>query len=362
MSSRKKPPLLIPGAFRLRTLNVWTRIASLGLTAVLVSSTAFSFGAERTTRDDLSSAKIAAALDDDFQAARYAVAGEESLERKYRLELGKEVFGRHRAAAAALAATMKDVLKIGTIADRSVANAVLRAHTLYLSATTRMFAAVDRGDTSLVIALDHGTVDPVFDTIQGTVERRADFNHAAENASFERLRDRQQRIMASTIVLSALGLLCLGIFIAALLSFQRRLRAAHQAEVVALEEAALIDNLTGIGNHRAYREELIREVSRAQRHGEPLSLAFLGVDDFKVVNDRNGHMHGDAVLVKLAGLLRSLRAEDRAFRIGGDEFAVLLAHTSKREARETMQRLRVAMEAQTKRDDRHDRTCDVERF
>ena len=78
----------------------------------------------------------------------------------------------------------------------------------------------------------------------------------------------------------------------------------------------MTDDLTGIGNHRAYQEDLRREVSRAYRYGETLTLVSLDIDDFKVVNDRNGHAQGEWVLTTLAALLSSFRMEDLAYRVG----------------------------------------------
>ncbi len=84
---------------------------------------------------------------------------------------------------------------------------------------------------------------------------------------------------------------------------------------------ALTDPLTGLGNHRSFRESLVRELERSRTTGEPLTLCLLDVDDFKRVNDRFGHPVGDQVLVRVAGRLRQ---GGETFRVGGDEFAILL--------------------------------------
>jgi diguanylate cyclase (GGDEF)-like protein len=85
---------------------------------------------------------------------------------------------------------------------------------------------------------------------------------------------------------------------------------------------ALTDNLTGLGNHRAYQAALHDRIAEAERSGEPFSLCLLDVDDFKGVNDTYGHAAGDHVLVLLGGLLREAHQAE-AFRFGGDEFAIL---------------------------------------
>ena len=97
------------------------------------------------------------------------------------------------------------------------------------------------------------------------------------------------------------------------------------AEVVA---EALEDPLTHLGNHRAFQEELDRQVAAAERYGQPLSLVMLDLDDFKGTNDAEGHAEGDRTLARFGRIVTStMRRPDRAFRIGGDEFAILLPHT-----------------------------------
>jgi diguanylate cyclase (GGDEF)-like protein len=84
------------------------------------------------------------------------------------------------------------------------------------------------------------------------------------------------------------------------------------------------DSLTDLGNHRAFEDELARAVGVTARSREPLALALIDLDDFKSINDRFGHRRGDEVLSKVARILDQGRGLDRAFRIGGDEFALLL--------------------------------------
>ncbi|WP_038057426.1 sensor domain-containing diguanylate cyclase [Thermus amyloliquefaciens] len=100
-----------------------------------------------------------------------------------------------------------------------------------------------------------------------------------------------------------------------------------------LEEAALTDPLTGLGNRRAFDRYLLEELKRAERYGYPLSLAILDLRGFKQVNDRLGHAVGDLALIQVAQALgRERRNGDRLFRWGGDEFAALFPHTPKQGA------------------------------
>ena len=88
---------------------------------------------------------------------------------------------------------------------------------------------------------------------------------------------------------------------------------------------SLRDALTGLGNHRSFQEELERQWAGSARYHTRLALAIVDLDDFGKVNDAEGHAGGDRVLVGVAGLLTAgLRRSDEVFRIGGDEFAVLM--------------------------------------
>lgn len=94
------------------------------------------------------------------------------------------------------------------------------------------------------------------------------------------------------------------------------------------------DALTGLGNRMAFEETQEDECARARRSTQPLSLLYIDLDSFKQVNDRNGHGAGDRALQQLATAVRAaIRARvDRAYRIGGDEFAVLLPGSTAEQA------------------------------
>ncbi|HEX2141981.1 MAG TPA: EAL domain-containing protein [Candidatus Limnocylindria bacterium] len=103
---------------------------------------------------------------------------------------------------------------------------------------------------------------------------------------------------------------------------------------------ALQDPLTELGNHRAFQEELERQVEAAQRYEVPLSLVLIDLDEFKTINDRLGHAAGDRTLARFGKLVTtSVRRPDRPFRVGGDEFAILLPHTDAEGARIVARRL-----------------------
>ena len=92
------------------------------------------------------------------------------------------------------------------------------------------------------------------------------------------------------------------------------------------------DALTGLLNRRAYEERLPVEIARANRFGWPLSLCLLDLDGFKKLNDTLGHPSGDRALQQVAALIDESRLADDGFRIGGDEFAILMPETERKDA------------------------------
>jgi diguanylate cyclase (GGDEF)-like protein len=106
--------------------------------------------------------------------------------------------------------------------------------------------------------------------------------------------------------------------------------ARRYAEARALAD---LDALTNVHNRRYFHETLAREVARAQRYQRRLALIVFDLDDFKAVNDRIGHLAGDAVLAEASErMLSVVRSADVACRVGGDEFAIVLPESSGEDA------------------------------
>jgi diguanylate cyclase (GGDEF)-like protein len=108
-----------------------------------------------------------------------------------------------------------------------------------------------------------------------------------------------------------------------------------------VEQQALVDSLTGLANRRLCTAALEKELARAQRFDEPLTLVLADIDDFKRINDRWGHPTGDEVLKAFAQRLKeSVREIDLAGRWGGEEFALLLPGTGLEGGRQLAERIR----------------------
>ncbi len=133
----------------------------------------------------------------------------------------------------------------------------------------------------------------------------------------------------NTLVFLSYGLPCAIGFVtlAVLIS---NFRDAHREE----SEAADTDTLTNIGNARSFYVDLANELLRSSRYEHTFSLAYLDIDNFKLVNDSRGHAEGDKLLIEVANSLKeALRETDVVARLGGDEFACLLPEAHQAEAK-----------------------------
>jgi diguanylate cyclase (GGDEF)-like protein len=103
---------------------------------------------------------------------------------------------------------------------------------------------------------------------------------------------------------------------------------------------AALDQLTGLYNRRSGEQRLSQEMSRAQRHGRPLTVLLMDLDGLKQVNDKHGHAAGDTLLKGFADRLqRAIRGSDLAVRLGGDEFMALLPECRAEEVRHVLARI-----------------------
>jgi diguanylate cyclase (GGDEF)-like protein len=176
---------------------------------------------------------------------------------------------------------------------------------------------------------DFGYVEPI--AVHGSSYV---FEVTTDGAVFERQLSSMRRSL-----LIAGGLAFLGAAALFWLTGGRRVLRMHR---FALERATR-DGLTDLPNHRAFQDALRQAGDASERYGEDTALLLIDLDRFKSENDRHGHRHGDSLLKGAARALAAGRPSDLAFRVGGDEFALLLRHTDAGGARRAASRLRTRL-------------------
>jgi diguanylate cyclase (GGDEF)-like protein len=148
------------------------------------------------------------------------------------------------------------------------------------------------------------------------------------------------------IAAEGLILLAVGVVLTVYQANVRRQRIGLQAGVEVERRLARVDEVTGLGNRRAFDEALTIEIARAARERLPLSVGLVDVDNLRRVNDAHGHLEGDRRLAEVARVMeRSLRGTDRCFRWGGDEFVVVMTGTDREAAEGVLGRMADEIEA-----------------
>ena len=219
------------------------------------------------------------------------------------------------------------------------ANAVGPLHAAFVLDGRAAVAAIMLGDDRGARTIETAQAWPKLAEIRTELDAIASGSVLANDRGDALVREGTRQLIKLIAGVTLFGLVLMSGIAALLARYQRGATTASEEKLV-LEKAALTDNLTSLGNHRAFSEDFAREISRAKRNQHPLVLALIDIDDFKAVNDSRGHAHGDDVLARVGNLLRSMRHEDRAYRVGGDEFALLLVETDAAAAKITLARLR----------------------
>ncbi len=206
------------------------RLATLGLLVVLFATPGLAFWGAFATYRAGEELEVATTANTAAQAARYAVAAQESLERKYRLDPGEAVRTKHREAADALmtSLTRVAVLKPSEIGHVS---SIVDRHKVYIAAIDHMFAAVDAGDIAAATEIDNTELDPAFDVIEEDVFALAEQYRSQAASALGALSAVQRRVLFATPLVFVISA-------ALLLFFWRVLRAAqHEARAGLLREA-----------------------------------------------------------------------------------------------------------------------------
>jgi diguanylate cyclase len=185
--------------------------ASVGLVLVLLAVSVFAVLESQLTAAAAEEAVAASTVSDDYWRAATAVAAEESLERKYRLEPGAGVRARFDQSAAALVTALVEIQRDGDISDRTLVSQVTEQHGRFLEATGRLFDAIDRGDIAAALRIDADETDPVFGVMEAAVLDAAAGKHDRALIALQELQNLESVTRVLTPVVFLAGLLLAGL-------------------------------------------------------------------------------------------------------------------------------------------------------
>ena len=324
----------------------WVVRASVaGLLGVLCFLTGFSVITQNRVARESKRADTASRLSATYQDARHWVTEAKSVERRYRFEGSYAVRLSQSRRRTVWEADLRSVVRLDPSADgRAEVDRLLDLQMRYEFASLGLFRAIDNEDAAGIQHLDHEVIDPIFGVLEYMIHQQAQKASAKALEHSASLREHlayASRAIAIAFTVGIVLLVCFGLI---LVRFRRRLDAARAGEVARLAQIAITDPLTGLRNHRAFQEDLARELQVVGRTGDPLSLVLLDLDGLKAINDNLGHQAGDERLQATAAAIRAIqRATDLAYRVGGDEFAVILPSARALGALEFAQRLRITV-------------------
>jgi diguanylate cyclase (GGDEF)-like protein len=248
------------------------------------------------------------------------------------------------AAQRTFDSTLANRVREATSAEKATLASIAQLHRQAVSAAWQvMLLQADHNRSAGSIYGER--VIPLYEALSHRIEAEAVRREAQAQVVSARWKNLQHVLQLTMIAIGLLGIVILSWLAKTLKSHQRRAEMATESEMRRLEAAALSDSLTSLGNHRSFREDLAKELARSRRHGHKITLALIDIDDFKALNDSRGHAHGDEVLVDTARALGSGRKEDRAYRIGGDEFAIIFLEVGGDDAEIALERLRTRLKA-----------------
>jgi diguanylate cyclase (GGDEF)-like protein len=310
---------------------------SAALVALIVVVTIGSLVTSNAARTSAVAVRVASA----YGHAAAAIAAEESLERKYRLQPGPVPKAAHAAAEVSLGNAMHQVAVLGGSADRALARTVMREQTAYVAASALLFRSVDRHDPVAVTnAIDTRSVDPAFGVMEGQVYYAAALSDTAALSAAASVSGIGRLTMLVDLVtlLAAIGLVAGGAVV--MTRYQQKLHAESEHN----RYQALHDPLTDLPNRTLFQDRTGVALRAAARSSATVAVLLMDLNRFKEVNDTLGHQYGDHLLLQVADRLRgSLRDSDSVARLGGDEFAILLPVSGWEEALAATQRVDAAL-------------------
>jgi diguanylate cyclase len=307
-----------PGAASRRDLL--GRWGSTVLALILLSLTAVSLWSAVTTSSAAMMADRSRVVSADYSEARFQVAQEESLERKYQLEPGPKGRALHTAAVLALDAVMRQLALVDTPQRAQIAE-IVNDNAAYVKSVRLLFDATDAHNTPLALQIDRTVDDPVSRDLQAEVYGLAQQENLAAARYGLQLRHTETVALAATIGAFGVGMLLVALVLRARRRYDQQL-AVHAA---ASERQARHDALTGLPNRLAFGEQLQTALIAALAGGRSIGVVLLDLDRFKEINDTLGHHYGDKLLELIGPRLREvLRPDDLVARLGGDEFVIML--------------------------------------
>lgn len=321
----------------------WSGCLMVELLSTLIGLFVYTSQSQQHIQDSTQRARNAFNVSNLYQQAHYLVVEQQSNEQQYLLSPNAANLANLLSGMAAFEGNLAFIVQVSHPSEHAEILPIVTTQPQYHAAVQQMATALQAGNVEAANQIAHQHLDPLFVVLQTEIDQAATQAYADALAQMDDVTTLEQQLASVLPWVSGLGFLLLCLMGFSLYRSQRLLANTQRREIERLKQSALTDNLTQLGNHRAFHETYQREITQAQRYHEPMSFALIDVDEFKQYNDQHGHAYGDHILKTLAQVLRAARIGDQAFRLGGDEFALLMRHTSLEAASAHLEQLRITV-------------------
>ncbi len=315
------------------------RLLPLGLIVVLFLLSVYAIAVAWLTNQAEGQAKQALIVSTRYENARYFMGLADQSMTDYRLAPGNDTLARFYSAETLLGPLLQQLRTASIGRDRQTIQQIVDGNTFYMQHVQQLIAAMNIADYSGAASIDT-TNEALAASLAKLMDGLASEYQQQAIVGVTALAQLQHEVLITTPIVFVIGSLLVLVIWRQLHVFQMRLDQSRLFEIERLSQAALTDHLTELGNHRAFQEDIRRELARARNYTLPICLAMLDVDEFKLINDEHGHAFGDQVLHTLGNVFHKSLKEGQAYRIGGDEFAIILPHSSLSQARQFLEALR----------------------
>ena len=316
-----------------------SRLAYVGLVLIVAALVSVAISAAYVTRTAALAASTAIDEARLFNDALAQVQSEKLVRHAYRTAPTAALRARNRAAE------RRQQADLARLPQSPALTAYRAAETRYDDAAKRVYASVDIYDQPLSTAIQT-RADELFATLKTIAEAQSTAAVVRADVALRVLRETENTIVRMTVTASLVSVVCLGIVLFVLRHYKRVVVETMSAEVGRLKRASLTDSLTGLGNHRAYQENLVSTIARCRETGAVATITMVDVDELKVLNDRSGHVSGDRILSSLAHILRTADPHSVPYRLGGDEFALAFPGMPSTVAKVRMEAVRRGIETE----------------
>ena len=314
---------------KLKRTSLVGRIANFSSLVAILLLVVFLIWAATLIQQATSEVKTSTFVSDTYRQLLYTLAKEEALQYEYALHPSIAVRDEYLATSRTLSNLVRVLQQDPDTGNDAVGQRILTQQASYLLYSGQFLSAIDARDFTRADAIQSKEVDPLFNQIDNELTRQTKIEEAESAYALAQLTEVQLTIFVTGPIVFVICLLLLGITTYVARSYRRK-----------LDEVTRTDPLTGLGNHYAYQEDLARALEEARGGGESLVLAMLDIDEFKVINDEQGHQRGDEILRSIATLLREANLSDALFRLSADDFVVIVPRTAVAEATFALERLR----------------------